>query len=257
MKTFRALVFFAAALGAACVIGQAGWAQGAEPPGEQKGVVLLDGGRYHLGDGKFNRYAADESLLAQEVVGPKYSIPFKVGMDGAVTLRIGRVIGVDTGSTLELYAGVKAGGTVYLERLEGGRLIGRVVVGLLEARHNHAAFESEAVKLKAGTYLLTVESNPYTLFDRDDIQIEEISVRTDELDLSIEPLWTKGKVYSGGLDLDLVPTSSEGEERLAVELAAPSPKLEEPPAPEGSGRGRGKEGLELDLEVKRPDGGSE
>lgn len=236
------------------MLAPASWAQRGEPVGRQKGVVLLDGGRYHLGDGKFNRYAADEALLAQKVVGPKYSIPFKVGRDGAIRLRIGRVIGVDTGSTLELYAGVKAGGTVYLERLEEGRLSGRVVVGLVEARHNHAAFESEALKVKAGTYLLTVESNPYTLFDRDDIQIEEIAVTTDELDLSIEPLWARGKVYSGGLDLSLIPTSSEREERLAVEVATPPSDLEEPPAPESSGRGRGREGLELDLEVKKPEG---
>lgn len=226
------------------------WVFGGEAPSPSKRAVLLDGGRYHLGDGKFNRYAADEGLMAQETVGPKYSFPFRVGHDGTVSVRIGKVLGVDSGSTLELYAGIKAGGTVYLERVDGGRMAERVMVGLLEPSHNHASFQSKPLEVKTGTYLLTVESNPYTLFDRDDIQIEGLSVATDALDLTIEPLWIKGKVYSGSLDLSLVPAAAKKQERLEVEVAAPPPHLEEPPTPEPSGRGRASEGLELDLEVK-------
>jgi hypothetical protein len=177
-----------------------------------------------------------------------------VGRDGAVSVRIDRVLGVDSGSTLELYAGIKAGGTVYLERVEGSRLAERRAIGLLEPRHNHTSFQSKPLEVKTGTYLLTVESNPYTLFDRDDIQIEGIAVTTDKLDLIVEPLWTKGKVYSGSLDLSLVPTTAKVRERLEVEIVAPPPRLKEPPTPAPSGRGRGTEELELDLEVQGREG---
>jgi hypothetical protein len=222
-----------------------------EGPGNLTGrAVLLDGGSYHLGDGKFNRYAADEALLAQEVVGPKYSVAFRVDKDGKISIRIGKVLGVDSGSTLEIYTGIKAGGTVYLERLEGTELSGRKALGLLEPRHNQAGFETGPFKVKAGTYLVTVESNPYTLFDRDDIQVEQVAVTTDELGLTVEPVWPRGKVYSGKLDLSLVPVSEKKDESLGVELSGPPPRLEEPPTPAPSVRGRGKEGLDLDLEVE-------
>ncbi|MFQ5892920.1 MAG: hypothetical protein ACE5H5_01260 [Nitrospinota bacterium] len=224
------------------------WAaeEAARPPAGP--LVLLDTGRYHLGDGVFNRYAADGSLLAQEVAGWKYSIPFRLGREGAVSLIIGKVIGVDSGSTLQLYLGVKAGGTVYLEHIREGRVAQRTKVGLIEPHHNHESFQSDPIPLQAGTYVVTVESNPYTLFDRDDIQIEDIAVRTNDLELAIEPLWAHGKVYSGRLDLSLVPRPTGGED-LGLEVAAPTLGSEEPALPTPSVRRRGEEGLELELEV--------
>lgn len=224
----------------------AGGQEAAMGPGK---VVLLDKGSYHLGDGKFNRYAADEALLTQQVVGPRYSVPFRVDKDGKLSVRIGRVLGADSGSTLELYGGIKAGGTVFLERVEGGKTAGRKEVGIIGPEHNQGSFTSRPVAVRAGVYLVTVESNPYTLFDRDDIQIEEIALTTDDLSLSIEPLWAEGRVYSGKLDLSLVPTS-RAKEKLDVELAGPPPKFEEPPTPEPSGRRKGGDKLDLDLEVE-------
>lgn len=243
--TFRSSVALLAALWLAAPA----WAAG-ERSGEKSGrVVLLDTGRYHLGDGVFNRYAADGELLAQKVAGWKYSFPFSLGRDGVVSIVIGKVIGVDTGSTLQIYFGLKAGGTVYVERIEEARVAERTKVGLLEPRHNHASFQSEPVHLKGGTYLVTVESNPYTMFDRDDIQIERLAVMTDVLDLAIEPLWARGKVYSGNLDLSLIPKAPRREE-LSVEVTAPARPGEEPSLPAPSARHRSAEGLELELEVK-------
>ena len=223
----------------------------AEPSGH---MLLLDRGRYHLGDGIFNRYAADGSLLSHEVAGWKYSFPFRVGRDGVVSIIIGKVIGVDSGSTLQIYFNRKAGGTVYLERVEDAAVAERTKVGLLEPRHNHTSFQSDPIRLKEGTYMVTVESNPYTLFDRDDIQIESIAVRTDDLELAIEPLWARGKVYSGGLDLSLVPKSRRGEEDLSLELTGPTQTVEEPSMPAPSERRRGEELLELELGVRGREG---
>lgn len=261
MKLAFAPTRLVSALVAALVLA---WPVGAaeqEPRSAPARAVLLDSGRYHLGDGKFNRYAADEELLAQEVVGLRYSVPFMVDKQGRISIRIGKVLGVDSGSTLEIYTGIKAGATVYLERVVGSQVQGRKAVGLLEPRHNHAGFETGPLDVEAGTYLLTVESNPYTLFDRDDVQIEEVSVATDRLELEVEPVWERGKVYSGKLDLTLLPLQekrmkeeAKKEEELGVELAGPSPRLEEPPTPEPSGRARGTEELELDLEVESREG---
>ena len=109
---------FGLALVAALWLAVGAWAAEqatAEPSGY---MLLLDTGRYHLGDGVFNRYAADGSLLSHEVAGWKYSFPFRVGRGGVVSIIIGNVIGVDSGSTLQIYFNRKAGGTVYLERVE-------------------------------------------------------------------------------------------------------------------------------------------
>ncbi len=72
---------------------------------------------------------------------------------------------------------------------------------------------------------------------------------TDVLDLAIEPLWARGKVYSGNLDLSLIPKAPRREE-LSVEVTAPPRPEEEPSLPAPSARHRSAEGLDLELEVK-------